>query len=142
MSGEGVLFFVLSVPNIILSCFVAAAAENKGRSALAFFALSFFFTPIVGGIICGLMSRDEAELRRRAEAEALKRNPDANKPTDPALLAQRAGGPSPPVPNAQPPSPDQEAALIASGEYRRCPQCAEVIRSGAKVCRFCGADVV
>ena len=39
--------------------------------------------------------------------------------------------------------PDQmgiDRALIANGG-RKCPMCAEVIRSDAKVCRFCGREV-
>lgn len=35
---------------------------------------------------------------------------------------------------------DREA--LASGEQKKCPHCAELIRSEAKVCRFCGRDVV
>lgn len=35
----------------------------------AAFLLSFFLSPIVGVIVIGLMSVDEAELRRREDAE-------------------------------------------------------------------------
>lgn len=31
---------------------------------------------------------------------------------------------------------------IESGEMRTCPHCAEMIRSAAKVCRYCGRDIV
>jgi len=34
-----------------------------------------------------------------------------------------------------------EAEQLASGEYRKCPFCAEPIRSEAAVCRYCGRDV-
>jgi hypothetical protein len=33
---------------------------------------------------------------------------------------------------------DEERSMLGSGEYRRCPECAEIIRSEAKKCRFCG----
>lgn len=35
----------------------------------------------------------------------------------------------------------REAKLVASGEMKRCPHCAEIIRSDAKVCRYCGNSV-
>lgn len=34
-----------------------------------------------------------------------------------------------------------ESREIASGASRKCPQCAELIRSDAKVCRFCGLSI-
>lgn len=30
---------------------------------------------------------------------------------------------------------------LSGGDVKKCPQCAEVIKREAKVCRFCGADV-
>lgn len=35
----------------------------------------------------------------------------------------------------------QEADKLASGTQRKCPFCAEIIKTEAKVCRFCGRDV-
>ena len=32
----------------------------------------------------------------------------------------------------------EEEAMLASGKYKYCPDCAEVIRMRAKLCRFCG----
>jgi hypothetical protein len=34
-----------------------------------------------------------------------------------------------------------EQERIASGQDRRCPFCAEVVKREAKVCRFCGKDL-
>jgi hypothetical protein len=30
--------------------------------------------------------------------------------------------------------------LLATGEFRKCPSCAEPIKVEAKVCRYCGRD--
>lgn len=41
-------------------------------------------------------------------------------------------------------SPDERGSArrgLLSGELRRCPECAEPIRSEARKCRFCGSQV-
>ncbi len=34
-----------------------------------------------------------------------------------------------------------ERRAVNSGELRKCPHCAELIKTDAKVCRYCGRDV-
>jgi predicted amidophosphoribosyltransferase len=35
-----------------------------------------------------------------------------------------------------------EQEQLESGNARKCPYCAEIIRAGAQVCRFCGRELV
>lgn len=34
-----------------------------------------------------------------------------------------------------------ENRAIATGDNRKCPHCAEIIKAEASVCRFCGRDI-
>ncbi len=36
---------------------------------------------------------------------------------------------------------DLEEQAIASGEYSKCPYCAELVRSEAVKCRYCGSEL-
>lgn len=38
-------------------------------------------------------------------------------------------------------SKPSDETLVSSGEYRKCPFCAEVVRSEAKICRYCGKEL-
>ena len=38
-------------------------------------------------------------------------------------------------------SKPSDDTLIESGKYRKCPQCAEMVKVDAKVCRYCGAGL-
>ena len=79
-----------------LSAIAAVIASKKGRSAVGFFLLAFFLSPIIG-ILAALIA-----------------SPNVNK---------------------------VEASQIASGDSKKCPFCAEIIKSEAVVCRYCGKDV-
>lgn len=41
----------------------------------------------------------------------------------------------------QPTQEKLEQRQLISGETRKCPSCAEVIKGEAKICRFCGRDM-
>ena len=38
-------------------------------------------------------------------------------------------------------SKPSDEILAESGKYRKCPQCAEMVKMDAKVCRYCGSDL-
>lgn len=38
-------------------------------------------------------------------------------------------------------SKPSDETLVSSGEYRKCPFCAEVVKAEAKVCRYCGREL-
>lgn len=40
-----------------------------------------------------------------------------------------------------PPSGEQQEERIKFGQLRRCPSCAEAVKSAAVVCRYCGRDL-
>ena len=81
---------------IALSFIAGVIAANKGRSAVGFFALSFFLSPLIGILAAAVAAPKGEKL-------------------------------------------DEEK--IASGESRKCPYCAELVKRDAKVCRYCHADL-
>jgi hypothetical protein len=54
------LLLTLVIPWIIMSMIAGSIADAKGRSALGFFLLAFFFTPLVG-VVCAVLAERNAE---------------------------------------------------------------------------------
>lgn len=46
------------------------------------------------------------------------------------------------LPTAEDVAKSRAQATGEAGDFRKCPQCAEVVRREAVVCRFCHADLV
>jgi len=38
-------------------------------------------------------------------------------------------------------SKPSDETLLSSGNYRKCPQCAEMVKIDAKICRYCGNEL-
>ncbi len=38
-------------------------------------------------------------------------------------------------------SKPSDETLLSSGNYRKCPQCAEMVKVDAKICRYCGSEL-
>jgi hypothetical protein len=59
------LLFIGGLIHLCLCAWVGTAAQNKGRSAPAFFFIALLLSPVIGGIIVACLSRDESVLRGR-----------------------------------------------------------------------------
>ena len=78
-------------------CFIIGfVAGGKGRSAVGFFFLSLFLSPLVGGI---------------------------------AVMV------------AKPNSKIVEGQALSTGELKKCPYCAELVKAEAIVCKHCSRDL-
>lgn len=117
---------------ILLSIVCAGAASSRGKSGLGFFFLSLIFSPIIGFLILlAIPKNDEALNSRRVQdgthvicrhcKQAIIKG---------ASICQYCGKSTAPVDPAE-----------ATADTRKCPWCAEVIKTEAKICRFCNRTV-
>lgn len=91
MSG----FFVF-VWWLALSFIAGIIAGKKGRSAVGFFFLSVFLSPLIGILAAAGARRNDRAI---------------------------------------------DEAKIESGEFKKCPYCAESVRHEAVKCKHCGSDI-
>ena len=76
----------------------------------------------------------EAEKAAQAEASRKEEESYKIKQAVASAIATTTVVTAPTTPNRA----EDERLMLGSGEYRKCPECAEIIRSEAKKCRFCG----
>lgn len=116
------LRLVLGFVSGSLSCEVAALTVGGYAYSLIAGAIGMGIGIVAGGLIA-----------------------DWNRQSNRKLDQQNSLTPAIPLPQPMiqpaPLTPDQERGLLASGQYKKCDHCAEIIRADAKLCRFCGYDV-
>lgn len=109
---------------------VGMTASAKGRSGVAGFFLSLFFTPILGGIIVGLMGSAQ---KQQAATEPPVERPWRRCPHCQKRIMEYARICGYCQSNVVP--------LVVVEDTRKCPYCAEEIKAEAIVCRYCGRDM-
>jgi hypothetical protein len=67
------LILTVALPWIIMSMIAGSLADSKGRSAVGFFLLAFFFTPLVGVVCAVLVDRDPEHDRKTGLASGTLR---------------------------------------------------------------------
>lgn len=89
---------------------------------------------LVGGLVCAVIA---------LFAGAANGISPARKESGPGESVGSSAPVSVPQPTNQPMplTPAQERSMLASGQYKKCAHCAEIIRAEARLCRFCGYDV-
>lgn len=87
-----------------------------------------FFIGAIVGVGIGVSQGNKATAHIRAAAEQ-RRQESETKRIEEEEIASRSS------------YPEREQAMLDSGAYKKCPHCAEVIRSEAKVCRYCNRNV-
>ncbi len=105
-------------------------ANTKGRSAILWALLAFFFSPIIIGIILALMKDNrvgsditQLQMEHQQLHDRVTSDERMNQMQFQNMQNQLAAGPAPDA--------------LSEVEYKVCPYCRETIRKDAVICRFC-----
>lgn len=106
---------------------------------------------IAGGTVAGTLYGLELAAKRKRDQVAIRRDEVLHRIQEQTPMTGHAVAGAinpPPVSYDEPPSVDivaitrqQEAQMLASGDYQKCPHCAEIIKKEARICRFCRMQV-
>ena len=128
IKGESIIMEVLFW--LFLCGGIGYYANTKGRSAILWALLAFFFSPIIIGIILALMKDNrvgnditQLQMEHQQLHDRVTSDERMNQMQFQNMQNQLAAGSAP--------------EALGESEYKICPYCRETIRKDAIICRFC-----
>ena len=112
---------------LVFCIVVGAAASNRGRFGFGYFLLSLILTPLITFIILIILGNSKKIRRERIREEAEIRENVAQVYKD--------------VNSNYPAIARDSEKILDYNDTKKCPFCAENIKTEAKICRFCNCDL-